>query len=289
MSIREPAVAGMFYPTSLSTLTGQVKSCFLAKGGPGSLPIVNVNGPRTIVGLVCPHAGYMYSGVTAACAYHRLAEDGLPKVVIILGPNHRSYYPVAALTGHEAWRTPLGDIQVETDVTNKISANFPAAQINDEAHFAEHSLEVQLPFLQYLSRGNGPAVRIVPILIGAAAYTNAVGFVRTLGAAIAEALAGKDAILIASTDFTHYENGESAAAKDSLAISRMLALDEEGLLSTVDSMDISMCGVLPTAISIAAGKKLGATSCRKLTYQNSGDTTGDYSNVVGYAAIEFVK
>ena len=298
MSIRQPAVAGMFYNSSPAGLRQEIETCFLAPGGPasaeatagklGKLPTANVSGPRKIAGLVSPHAGYMYSGSVAAKAYHRLAEDGLPDVVALIGPNHRSYQPAAALSDDDAWRTPLGDVPVDKSLIYDIAAACPAAAIAPGAHLAEHSLEVQVPFLQYIY-GAQKSFGIVPILIGASGWNEAGGvaaFARSLGRALAETLKGKDAVIIASTDFTHYESSAAAQAKDSKAIATILALDEEALLGTVAAMNISMCGVLPTAITIAACKECGASSAVELAYRTSGDVTGDHSEVVGYAALE---
>jgi len=299
MTIREPAVAGMFYSLSPSDLRAEVESCFLAPGGPGSLPTVKVGGPRKIVGLVSPHAGYIYSGSVAANSYHRLAEDGLPEVVVLIGPNHRSYRPPAALADDEAWRTPLGETPVDRAVIHDIAAACPEAAIDSRAHMGEHSLEVQLPFLQYMygraeadgqgSMADASGLRIVPVLIGSAGgggVGGVLGFARSLGTAIGEALKDRDAAIIASTDFTHYESSAAAQEKDSKAIAAILDLDERALLETVAAMNISMCGVLPTAIAIAACKKCGAASASELAYRTSGEVTGDHMEVVGYAALE---
>jgi len=290
MSVREPAVAGMFYRAGAAGLEEQVESCFLGPGGPGSLPQVNPEGPRKIVGLVSPHAGFMYSGGVAAWAYCRLAEDGLPETAVLIGPNHRSYFPAIALSDERAWRTPLGEVALDPGIAAEIASKCAMCEMSPAAHSAEHSLEVQLPFLQYTANRAGAAVRIVPILVGAAARSESPGggieAARELGGAIAAALQGKSAVVIASTDFTHYETGESAMSKDSRAISSILALDEEGLLRAVDALGISMCGALPTAAMIVACKKLGAASAKELAYRNSGDVTGDYTQVVGYAALE---
>lgn len=284
MSVREPAVAGMFYRAV--GLREEVESCFLGPGGPGELPSVNTDGPRKLVGLVSPHAGYMYSGSVAAHAYYRLAEDGLPETAVLIGPNHRSSVPPIALSDDTAWRTPLGEVLLDPDVAREITLAYPPAVIDRAAHRLEHSLEVQLPFLQYLT---GAGTKIAPILIGASARAaergGALQLVRKLGSAIAEALRDGNAVVIASTDFTHYESSESAQAKDSRAISAILALDEEDLLSTVDALDISMCGVMPTAVAIAACKELGAVRAAKLAYRDSGDVTGDHREVVGYGAL----
>lgn len=290
MLVREPAVAGMFYQAGADELRKQVESCFLGPGGPGSLPVVNPEGPRKIIGLVSPHAGFVYSGSVAAHAYHRLAEDGLPEIAVLIGPNHRSYFPPIALSDERAWRTPLGEVAAAAGIAAKIASACPAAVIEPAAHYAEHSLEVQLPFLQYIADA---AVRIVPILIGASARTAVAGgeveLARQLGSAIAAALRDENAVVIASTDFTHYETSEAAQSKDSRAMSGILALDEEDLLAGVRALDISMCGALPTAATIAACKELGAVAAGKLAYRNSGDVTGDYTEVVGYAALEILR
>lgn len=293
MSVREPAVAGTFYRAGADELRRQVESCFTAPGGPGSLPTVSPAGPRKIIGLVSPHAGLMYSGSVAAHAYHCLAEDGLPETAVLIGPNHRSYSPPIALSDERAWRTPVGEVALDTDTTREIASGCREAVIEPAAHRAEHSLEVQLPFLQYVADSAGAAIRIVPILIGASAHDIMAGgeaeLARQLGSAVADALQGKNAVVIASTDFTHFETGEAAQNKDSRAISSILALDEKELLDTVAALDISMCGALPTAVMIAASKKLGATTARQLVYSNSGDVTGDYTEVVGYGALAIYK
>lgn len=284
MSVREPAVAGMFYRAV--GLREEVESCFLGPGGPGRLPSASPGGPRKIVGLVSPHAGYMYSGSVAAHSYYHLAQDGLPETTALIGPNHRSAVPPIALSDDTAWRTPLGEVLLDSEVAREIALAYPSAVIDPAAHRLEHSLEVQLPFLQYIG---GARTKIVPMLIGASAKVaekgGAVEFVRRLAGAIAKALRDRNAVLIASTDFTHYESSESARAKDSRAISAILALDEEELLRTVDALDISMCGAMPTAVVIAASKEMGAVRAVELGYRDSGDVTGDHREVVGYGAL----
>lgn len=288
-AIRTPSVAGMFYPSGKADLREQIESCFLGAGGPGSLPRATESGKRTVAGLVSPHAGYMYSGPVAAWAYHRLAEDGLPETAILIGPNHRSYFPPVALTNERAWRTPLGDIELDTEVTRRIAEAYQGAEVRASVHAAEHSLEVQVPFLQYISEMAGVSIRIVPVLIGASADGGSVAgqvrIARELGAVIAGVISERDAVVIASTDFTHYEPARVAESKDSQAISCILALDEEELLTTVESHRITMCGALPTAVTICACRELGARQVEQLSYRNSGDVTGDYTEVVGYAAL----
>lgn len=292
MSIREPAVAGAFYEGTESRLIRQIEYAFTGPNGPGSIPKPAKEPMSRIVGLVCPHAGYMYSGDTAAHAYSKLAEDGIPEVVVLIGPNHHYYAPAIALADDSGWRTPLGVVEVDRDVTKQIKANLPLAEINSTVHRMEHSLEVQLPFLQYIARLAEADFRIVPVSVGAIASVSVdadAKFAGEVGSVISKAVAGKRALIIASTDFTHYKAAIVAKEHDSLAIRTILNLNEYGLLEVVALRNISMCGALPTAIMLATAKILGAKAATLLKYSNSGDVTGDYTEVVGYAAIEVSK
>lgn len=290
MSVREPTWAGQFYPAKREDLIKQIEECFLESSGPGKLPVVSLSGQGKIVGLMSPHAGLPYSGSTAAHCYHRMAEDGLPETIVIIGPNHRSYMPAVALAGDSSWRTPLGESQIDLDVNAEIMKEYPDAQVNVAVHYAEHSLEVQLPFIQYIDSLGDTQTKIVPILIGASAYNRTLDrdleFANNLGRSIAEAVKGRKSLVIASTDMTHYENAETAKRRDYRAIPHILNLDEEGLLRTVGNLNMSMCGAMPTAVAISACKELGAVSTRELSYRNSGEVTGDLSEVVAYCAIE---
>ncbi|MHB1456196.1 MAG: AmmeMemoRadiSam system protein B [Armatimonadota bacterium] len=289
MSIREPAVAGMFYEATQSWLTRELEAAFKGKGGPRSLPKAVKKGDGKIVGLVSPHAGFLYSGNTAACAYNRLAQDGIPDAVVIIGPNHRQYFPSVALTGDSEWRTPLGNVEIDMEATRFIADEFPQAEVNSLAHRMEHSIEVQLPFLQYIAYSVNASYKVVPVLIGSIASVSVdadADMADKLGKVIASAVTGKRAVVIASTDFTHYKSADIAEIHDSKAIDKILNMDEKGLLEVVASLKISMCGAFPTAIMIAAAKSLGAESAKSICYSNSGDVTGNYTEVVGYAAIE---
>ncbi len=286
-AVRVPAVAGMFYGAGADELRAEIERCFLSPFGPGRLPQLESQGPRRIIGLVSPHAGLIYSGPTAAHAYYRLAEDGLPEVAVLIGVNHRGYGDPVAVDTQTAWRTPMGDIEVDVETARRVVSFSGYAAEDELAHRIEHSLEVQLPFLQYLGQGH---IRIVPILIGVSVRDlSALPLIQDLGTAVAKAVEGRSAVVIASTDFSHYESRESAERKDSEAIRHILAMNEKGLLDTVRDLDISMCGVVPTAAVLAACKALGAKSARQLAYSTSGDITGDHSQVVGYAAIELDK
>lgn len=284
---RSPAVAGMFYEAGADGLRAEIERCFLSPCGPGQLPSPNPEGVRRLVGLVSPHAGLVYSGPTAAHGYLRLSADGLPDVAVLIGVNHRGYGAPVAVDARPAWRTPLGDADLDVETGKKITSLSSYAEEDELAHRLEHSLEMQVPFLQYIGGGR---IRIVPVLTGVPVWDrDALPIAEDLGKAVAEAVEGRNAVVIASTDMSHYESRESAERKDSEAIRRILDLDAGGLLETVRDLDISMCGVVPVAAALAACRHLGAKTAVQLAYSTSGDTTGDYSQVVGYAAIELVR
>jgi len=263
-------------------LREQIESCFRHELGPGSLPTVADKKLQNIVGLVCPHAGYMYSGPVAAHGYYHLAQDGKPDIVVILGPNHTGNGSALAAMREGAWRTPLGDVEIDTATADLITHASSIIDVDDSAHAFEHSVEVQLPFLQYLY---GSSFKFVPICFLMQDLESS----REVGSALAKALIGKNAVIIASTDMTHYEPQRSTEKKDKAAIEAVLKLDEQQLYSTVEGFNISMCGPGPTTALVAAAKALGAKKAELLCYKTSGDITGDYSAVVGYASIAFMK
>lgn len=231
-----------------------------------------------MVGLVSPHAGYMYSGPVAAHGFARMARDGRPSSVVIMGPNHTGYGSgVSIMTGGK-WRTPLGEVQVDKRLGEEIRQKSEIIDVDELAHAHEHSLEVQLPFLQHLF---GDEFKIVPICM----MLQDLATSKEVGDAVGEASAGKDVVIIASTDFTHYESQRSAAVKDRMAIDRILALDPEGLIKTVEEEAITMCGYGPVSAMLQAAKKLGAKKAELLKYATSGDTAGPMPQVVGYGSI----
>ncbi len=280
--IRKPAVAGMFYDIRKDGLIQSIESCFKSGLGPGRIPEVNKDGPHNIIGLVCPHAGIMYSGYAAAHSYLALAEDGLPDAAVILGPNHRGIGAAVAVSADEYWQTPLGDVRIDQETAAAIIEFSHYAKRDNAAHIHEHSLEVQLPFLQYIF---GSSISIVPIAISHLQESDVLLLVEDLSIAISEAVKGRNAVIIASTDFSHYVPKSLAQAKDSIAIGRILALDAEGLVRVVYGEDISMCGVAGTAVMVETCRKMGASTAQKLAYYTSGDVTGDMGQVVGYGAI----
>ncbi len=281
MKIRRPAYAGSFYASTADALRLQIEDCFNHKLGPGKKPTAQ-EGTRRIVGLVSPHAGYMYSGPVAAHSYYSLAADGKPDTFVVFGPNHTGQGSGLASVKEGVWRTPLGDVQIDQEIANQILNMSEIIDANDSAHAYEHSIEVQLPFLQYLYGSN---FSFVPLSFLMQDFESSV----EVGQTVAEALKGKNAVIIASTDMTHYEPHEFAERKDKKALSALERLDERGFYSTVENYRITACGYGPIVALIAASKILGAKKGRILCYRTSGDITGDYSAVVGYASVEVTK
>ena len=281
MKVRRPTQAGAFYEGDAEALKTQIENCFLQELGPKKLPEVNKNGLRKIIGLICPHAGYMYSGAVAANAYYELAQDGKPDTVVILGPNHTGYGSGLALMNEGIWRTPLGDVEIDGETANSIVQETRLVDVDDLAHRFEHSIEVQLPFLQYLY---GSDFKFVPICFQMQDLSSAV----EVGMALVEVLSSKNAVVIASSDMTHYEPQKNAEAKDLAALKAVEAMDEKMFYSIIRTRNVTACGYGPIAAVITVAKGLGAKA-RLLCYKSSGDVTGDYSNVVGYAAVSFKK
>lgn len=278
---RRSAVAGMFYDGNPEGLTRSIEACFEGPLGPGRVPEPRADRLGNILGMVCPHAGYVYSGSAAAWAYYALALDGIPETAVILGPNHHGLGPVVSISAEDEWETPLGILRVDRRTARLILEHSVYASEDNAAHSREHSIEVQLPFLQYIA---GDAVSIVPISISHLSEYDAMERASNLGQAIAKALDGRSAVIIASTDMTHYESRAEAQARDDAALREICLRDPRGLIMTVYEQGISMCGVIGTAVMLEACGRLGARTARRLAYYTSGDVTGDTSQVVGYAA-----
>jgi MEMO1 family protein len=280
--VRLPCQAGAFYDGTRESLKRQIEECFLHELGPGKLPEVNENGPRQVIGLVCPHAGYMFSGPVAAHAYYKLALDGRPDTVVLFGPNHTGYGSALAVMNEGFWRTPLGDVEIDGETADKIVRESRIVDIDESAHNFEHSIEVQLPFLQYLY---GSHFKFVPICFLMQDLASA----REVGQAVAKVLTGKNAVVIASSDMTHYERQDKASKNDMLALEAVEDMDETRFYSNIEKHNISACGYGPIMALIAATKIMGAKEAKLLCYKTSGDVVGDYSSVVGYAAVCFTK
>ncbi len=271
--VREPVVAGQFYEADPIALRGEIENCFMSSRGPGSLPRVNPDGPRRIVGMASPHAGYVFSGASAASGFSRLADDGIPSVVIIIGPSHR--VGSAAIQTSGAWRTPLGDVEILDSLAEQIADMLPDYRRGPQWFGQEHSLEVQLPFLQYLY---GESVSIVPIMMLRQGEHDA----RVLADAVCSCAADMDAVIIASTDMSHQQPEEIARVEDGLLLDRMVAFDPVGLIRT--RPDITMCGRGPVAAMLMAAKRLGGETVEKVSYSHSGEVIAA-SGVVGYASL----
>ncbi|HJX23909.1 MAG TPA: MEMO1 family protein [Candidatus Bathyarchaeia archaeon] len=278
MVVRMPSVAGSWYAGTPALLKKQIEDCFLHSIGVKRIPKVNLKGTRKIIGLVCPHAGYSYSGPVAANSYCALAEDGVPEVAVILGPNHTGMGSGLSIMVDGKWRTPLGEIEIDSAIAHRIANMSNIIDIDEKAHLSEHSLEMQIPFLQYLY---GQNIRIVPICMMMQDLDSS----RDVGKVLATSLEGKNAIIIASTDLSHYETYQRAFDKDSEAIREILRLDEEGLMRAVTQLNISMCGPGPVASCIIASRSLGANKATLLRYSTSADISGEMGAVVGYASI----
>lgn len=281
-NLRHPVVAGSFYEGNAEALRAQIEACFLSTLGPGKLPEVNVKGPRRILGLVCPHAGYLYSGAVAATAYFSLASDGKPDTVVVLGPNHTGYGNPLSAMNEGVWRTPMGDVQVDRQVAEAIAAETVILDFDEVAHRHEHSIEVQLPFLQYLY---GNSFKFVPICFLMQDLETA----QEIGRALAEALANRNAVVVASSDFTHYESQANVNRKDLSALKAVEVLDERKFYEVLEAESVSACGYGPIAALLTFAKSSGATRAEVLTHKTSGDVTGDKSSVVGYAAVTINK
>ena len=266
MPVRPPAVAGTFYEGTADRLRKQVDTCFVD-------PVPSAK--ERFLGAVVPHAGLMYSGHVAAALYGR-AE--LPKRFVILCPNHTGQGHFAAINREGAWRTPLGDVAIDTRLADALMARSSLLAEDARAHAREHSLEVQLPFLQKLAGD----FTFVPICLGAHRYD----YAETIGRAIAEVLKEeKDVAILASSDLNHYEDQDTTLRKDQLAIDQVLARDPKELWRVVDEYDVSMCGFIPTTTMLVAANELGASNARLVKHATSGDINGDYGHVVGYASV----
>jgi AmmeMemoRadiSam system protein B len=264
---RMPAVSGQFYPGTASGLSRALLE--LTREVKERLPAI---------GVVAPHAGYVYSGAVAGDLFSSVQ---VPGSAVIFCPNHTGVGEDAAIMSRGAWRMPWGDVPIDEELAARLEAACPLLREDASAHAREHAVEVQLPFLHRFR----PDVRIVPVALGRLSLEEC----RELGENVADAIAGdaERPLLVASSDMSHYVPDAVARKKDQSAIDRMLALDPEGLFRTVRTERISMCGVLPATVVLFAARRLGATSARLIRYATSGDVSRDFDKVVGYAGLAF--
>ncbi len=282
MKTRLPAVAGSFYPDNEGELRTQIQQCFLHPLGPGAIPSIPGEMNEDLVGLVVPHAGYQYSGPIAAHSYYKLAIAGMRQSVVILGPNHSGYGSGVSANTSGEWSTPLGEVQVDSELGGKIVKNSGLIDVEDRAHKSEHSIEVQLPFLQFIYPRR---FRFVPLCMMLQDLETS----KEVGEAVAGAVEDTGAVVLASSDWTHYEPQEKAVAKDKQALKAVVAMDSVDFQRTIEEKMVSACGYGPVTALIHAARMLGAKDGKLLSYQTSGDVTGDNTSVVGYAAVMFTK
>jgi AmmeMemoRadiSam system protein B len=246
------------------------------------VPAPGDHGPRKIVGIISPHAGYVYSGPVAANGYSMLAADGMPDVFVILGPNHTGYGSGVSIATEGGWETPLGVADIDGAFARRIQKAASIIDIDEEAHAFEHSIEVQLPFIQFLFKD---AAKFVPICMMMQDLRTS----REIAKAIVEQSGGRDVVIVASSDFTHYEPHDAAVRKDEMAIEAITRLDDSALNELGESSKVTMCGYGPITTLIAAAKLIGGVRAELLTHKTSGDITGDKSAVVGYSSLVFTR
>jgi MEMO1 family protein len=264
-SLREPAVAGRFYPADAAELRADIESYL-------SPP----QAPAPAIGCIVPHAGYIYSGQVAGAVFSRLQ---IPYCCIVLCPNHTGFGHPLAIMKQGGWRTPLGDLSIDSELAGSLLQAFPALVEDATAHRSEHAIEVELPFLQVVR----PDTTFVPIAVG----TSRLLLLEHLGEAVATAVEAYEhpVLIIASSDMNHYEDDSTTRVKDRKAIDQIVALDPRGLHETVMNESISMCGFGPAVAMLTAAKRLGAQKAVLVGYATSGDVSGDLETVVGYAGI----
>ncbi|MCP5051649.1 MAG: AmmeMemoRadiSam system protein B [bacterium] len=258
---RNPVVAGAFYPGSKTALTQELGEMVTSSGT-----------RRKAIGLVSPHAGYIYSG---HCAGKGFSQVKVPGTVIILGVNHHGWGHSYAIDGHDSWSTPIGDVLIDTQLRDQLLEGSEVFDVDSSAGSNEHSLEVQVPFIQY----NNPNAKILPVSISSVDVDTLMAGGREIARLIRD---NDDVLIVASSDMSHYIDADSAKRQDQKAIDKILELDPEGLFSTVRAERITMCGVAPTTMMLTAALELGAQSAEVIDYTNSGKASGDYDQVVAY-------
>lgn len=263
--LRTAAVADRFYPGDQQSLQEMLKTM-----------VPDAETARPALAVVMPHAGYLFSGPVAGAT---VATAQIPPEVIILGPNHHGLGAGAAVMDQGAWEMPWGTVPINASLAASVLAHCPDFQADELAHRREHSLEVLVPFLHYRQ----PELEIVPVCLARSDYQ----FCQRAGAGLAAAIKAwpRPVLLAASTDMSHFESRQAATTKDNLAIERIQDLDPAGLYQTVAEQRISMCGVIPTVISLIAALQLGARQAELIRYSDSGEASGDTAQVVGYAGL----
>ena len=280
MSVRRPAVAGQFYPADPRELTDLIEQCYLHRLGPGRVPPERKSG-ASLVAVVSPHAGYVYSGPVAAHSYLHVSSLRDPELIVVVAPNHYGVGSGVSTFKSGQWETPLGKLTVDSEAAARLASLAEIVSFDPGAHRLEHSLEVQLPFLQGIY---GDRVPFLPISL----LFQDIDTVKTMAQAIGRLLEGRRAVLVASSDLTHYEPAEEAKKKDLALLQNVLESDLEGFYSTLEELNVTSCGYGAIATVMEASESLGLAHPELLKYATSGDTTVDNLQVVGYAALRFV-
>jgi len=282
LGLRRPAVAGSFYESNSKSLNKQIEDCFLHKLGPGEIPTVNPKRQNSIIGLVSPHAGYMYSGPIAANGFYKIALGGKPDTIIILGPNHRGFGENISIMTEGKWETPLGELEIDTGIAEEILKNSKIIKNDKKAHQYEHSIEVQLPFIQNIYGNN---VKFVPICMTRQDIDTDIEIAQSICSSVVD----KNILIIASSDFTHYETQEYAENVDKQAINAILEFNPKKLYKMIYRQNLTMCGPGPITTMLIICKALSAKKVDLLKYATSGDVSGMYDQVVGYASLTISK
>lgn len=270
--VRHPAVAGLFYEADPIRLNRNVTD-LLDQAGDHKLT-------GALLGLVSPHAGYVYSGSTAAVGYKLLKNKKFDAVVIV-GPSHREYFSGISIYPGDGYLTPLGEISVNTEIRDELLKQSKVIVSTDAGHRGEHSVEVQLPFLQKVLG----SFSFVPIVMG----TQRRDYCLALGNALAKAAIGKNLLLVASSDLSHYHPYDVAVSLDKRVIDSVEAFDENALMDRLEQEEVEACGGGPMVAVMHAVKQLGANASEALYYCNSGDVTGEKDAVVGYLSAAFIQ
>ena len=273
--LRLPAVAGRFYPANPNELASVVRRMTALRAANATVPATDAE-KISVSACLVPHAGYMYSGAVAGEVFGNIA---LPRKILILGVRHFPRGESAAILSNGAWRTPLGDAPIDTDLAMALRDACPRLREDSVAHSQEHSLEVQIPFLQVLA----PGFSFVPVALGTVRFEDLV----SVGEAVSRVLmaAKEPVLLLATSDLNHYEDDATTRVKDAKAVEKLLALDARGLFDVCRQQKISMCGLGPAVATITALRAMGVTRGELVRYATSADVSGDTSSVVGYAGV----
>ena len=277
LMIRESVVAGQFYPDRKEELEKMIRDCFDHKYGPNNKVTESSD---KIFGIVCPHAGYVYSGPTACHSYKSVSTQN-PELVIIIGPNHFGIGKNVATMMDAKWQTPFGTVQVDSEAAQEIVEKSNVIEIDSYSHSQDHSLEVQVPMLQFMF---SEKFQILPIILRDQGLDTA----RDIGYAVSEIAKKRNSIIVASSDFTHYEENSFAHLQDKALIEPILEMDVEEFYHILKEKRVTACGFGAIASTMIACKNLGAVKGELLSYATSGDISGDTESVVGYSAIKFV-